>query len=143
MVLKDASGIVKLYSMVNVEQYNLVTTSSNLDDCFAKYRLLINGKVSKEDLDKEEPKDDDTDSSDPNTGMTDNRTFEEKTIQVASISYIAVGGDTWIYITDPQNIIYKQKVADNEQVILIRVNDVIKADCALSKDQIYDMKYKK
>ena len=41
MVLKDASGIVKLYSMVNVEQYNLVTTSSNLDDCFSKYRLLL------------------------------------------------------------------------------------------------------
>ena len=143
MVLKDASGIVKLYSMVNVEQYNLVTTSSNLDDCFSKYRLLITGKVSKEDLDKEEPKNDDTDSTDPNAGTTDDRTFEEKTIQVASISYITIEGDTWIYITDPQNVIYKQKVSENEQVILIHVNDVIKADCALSKDQIYDMKYKK
>ena len=134
MVLKDASGIVKLYSMVNVEQYNLVTTSSNLDDCFAKYRLLVSGKVSKDDLDKGDTKDDSKD---------DKRTFVEKTIQVASISYITIEGDTWIYLTDSQNIIYKQKVSDNEQVILIRVNDTIKADCAQAKDQIYDMKYKK
>lgn len=139
MVLKDASGIVKLYSMVNVEQYNLVTTSTNLDDCFSKYRLLVNGKVSKEDLDKEDEKPDDKKDED----KKDERKFEEKTIQVASVSYITIEGDTWIYLTDPQNNIYKQKVSDNEQVILIRVNDMIKADCAVSKGQIFDMKYKK
>ncbi len=40
MVLKDASGIVKLYGMVNVESYNMVTTAASLDECFAKYRKM-------------------------------------------------------------------------------------------------------
>ena len=45
MVLKDASGIVKLYAMVNVQSYNIVTTAAKLDDCFAQYRKLIHGGV--------------------------------------------------------------------------------------------------
>lgn len=132
LVLKDASGIVKLYAMVNVEQYNLVTTSSNLDECFAKYRLLVSGKVSKDELDKGETPVEEPDKQD----------FTEQEITIASMQYITIKGDTYLYITDLQGAIYKQKVSDNERLIFLKVNDVIKADCALEKDNIYNMKYK-
>ncbi len=41
MVLKDASGLVKLYAAVNVEQYNIVTTASTQAECIEKYRVLM------------------------------------------------------------------------------------------------------
>jgi hypothetical protein len=43
MVLKDSNGIVKLYAMVNVEQYNIVATADSLDSCFASYRRKLGG----------------------------------------------------------------------------------------------------
>lgn len=132
LVLKDASGIVKLYSMINVEQYNLVTTSSNLDECFAKYRLLVTGKVSKDELDKGETPEE-----------VDTQKYTEQEITIATMQYITVKGDTYLYLTDIKGTIYKQKVSENENLIFLKVNDVIKADCALEKDNIYKMKYKK
>jgi hypothetical protein len=41
MVLKDASGIVKMYSMVNVKNYNLVVTSETQEDVFQKYKAAL------------------------------------------------------------------------------------------------------
>ncbi len=41
MVLKDDSGLVKLYAAVNVEQYNLVTTASTQEECIEKYKALL------------------------------------------------------------------------------------------------------
>ena len=41
MVLKDASGIVKMYSMVNVKNYNLVVTSTTQEDVFQKYKAAL------------------------------------------------------------------------------------------------------
>ena len=45
MVLKDASGIVKMYSMVNVNNYNIVVTSDTQEEVFQKYKnaLVQNG----------------------------------------------------------------------------------------------------
>lgn len=41
MVLKDASGLVKLYAAVNVEQYNIVTTASSQTECLNRYKQLL------------------------------------------------------------------------------------------------------
>ncbi len=41
MVMKDASGLVKLYAAVNVEQYNIVATASTQQECINKYRELL------------------------------------------------------------------------------------------------------
>jgi SOS-response transcriptional repressor LexA len=51
MVLKDASGIVKMYSMVNVENYNIVVTSDTQADVFQKYKAALAGSGKKPEAD--------------------------------------------------------------------------------------------
>ena len=41
MALKDASGLVKKYAMVNVHNYQLVATGDTVNDCESSYRSLI------------------------------------------------------------------------------------------------------
>lgn len=128
LVLKDASGIVKLYAMVNVEQYNIVTTASTIDECFSNYKKRING-ATEEDIDDQEngnaqnitvPDEEDEDV---------NAETVEKTFEVASIQYVDIDGNTYVYLTAKDGSIYKQKFADNEKLVLINNGDKIKADC--------------
>ncbi|MCC8141871.1 MAG: hypothetical protein LIO56_04980 [Lachnospiraceae bacterium] len=44
MVMKDASGLVKLYAAVNVEQYNIVATASTQEECINQYRMLLHAE---------------------------------------------------------------------------------------------------
>lgn len=44
MALKDAANLVKMYAMVNVEQYQLVATGNNFTDCEQEYIKLLKGK---------------------------------------------------------------------------------------------------
>ena len=48
MALKDASELVKMYAMVNVNQYQIVATGTTVADCEANYRqmLLKNNLIS-------------------------------------------------------------------------------------------------
>ena len=54
MALKDASGLVKKYAMVNVHNYQIVATGDTVNDCEASYRSLIqsNGMGSDEESKK-------------------------------------------------------------------------------------------
>ena len=48
MALKDNAGLVKLYAMVNVQQYNIVSTGSTVAECEKAYTKLLtqNGVVT-------------------------------------------------------------------------------------------------
>ena len=48
MALKDNAGLVKLYAMVNVQQYNIVSTGSTVAECEKSYTQLLtqNGVVT-------------------------------------------------------------------------------------------------
>ena len=50
MVLKDNGGLVKLYALVNVEQYSIVATGSTQTEAMAAYKALLleNGIVEEE-----------------------------------------------------------------------------------------------
>ena len=41
MALKDAAGLVKMYAMVNVQQYQIVATGNTVSECQAKYHTLL------------------------------------------------------------------------------------------------------
>ena len=41
MALKGADGLVKMYAMVNVEQYNIVETGGTVAECEANYRQAL------------------------------------------------------------------------------------------------------
>ena len=40
MALKDASQLVKMYAMVNVQQYNIVAIGNSVDECVENYEEL-------------------------------------------------------------------------------------------------------
>ena len=41
MALKDAAGLVKMYAMVNVSQYQIVATGSDVAECEGNYRQML------------------------------------------------------------------------------------------------------
>ena len=106
MVLKDANNLVKMYAMVNVEQYNLVSTATTQEECVAKYKELVHGEM---DLDVDSSKDD----------------YEKKTITIKKIQTIDIEGNTWIYVIDNNDNIYKNKYTNVLNMLLYDVGDKI------------------
>lgn len=41
MALKDAAGLVKMYAMVNVSQYQIVATGGDVAECESNYRQML------------------------------------------------------------------------------------------------------
>ncbi|MCI5937905.1 MAG: hypothetical protein MRZ36_07925 [Eubacterium sp.] len=124
MVLKDASGIVKLYATVNVESYNIVTTSDSLEDCLTKYKKRIGADDSEEDTDEKPAEQPQGDSV-------------ENTFAIASIQYVTIDGSTYVYLEGKDGNIYRQKFADNEDLIYLRKGNEIKVTCVQEKDKHY------
>ncbi len=103
MVLKDSGGLVKLYATVNVEQYNIVTTATTQAECIKKYKSAL-GIVNDEIIDD----------------------VTEKEMTIASIKYIDIDGNTYIYLIDSDNNIFKAKASSNENMLLLNAGDVVK-----------------
>lgn len=106
MVLKDAHGLVKLYALVNVQQYNMVATGETQAEAIRAYikTLAQNGiDVS---------------------GSYDSATYEK--IVISDIKYLAVSGSTTVYITADNGNVYKMDFnSKNEAIILKKVGDVV------------------
>ena len=116
MVLKDDSGLVKLYAAVNVEQYNLVATAPGQEECIEKYRELIGSGADME-----------TDGQDADTNPEEEilEPDGESTVVIADIKYIDVDGNTYLYlITDTQEI-YRAKAAEHEEMLLLNPGDQV------------------
>ncbi len=77
MVLKDAGGLVKLYALVNVEQYNIVATGETQAEAVAAYtRLLSQAGI---------------DTSDASSAVTETVTVEE-------VRFLPTDGMTMVYL---------------------------------------------
>ncbi len=99
MVLKDAGGIVKMYSMVNVSNYNLVVTSESQEEVFQKYKARLS-----------------------QSGVqVDENSLTSKKITVEEILFIPVGGETTAYIRAEGDKVYK--TAFDEQLLLVQPGD--------------------
>jgi len=114
MVLKDKGGLVKMYAMVNVEQYNIVVTSTTQTGVMTAYKKALAEDESVE-VSLEE---------------------KEKEITVADINYIISEGNTFVYIKDEDGSVYKQNFADNESLIKISVGDCLKVKYEEMEDGI-------
>lgn len=124
MVLKDNNGLVKLYSMVNVKNYTIVATGETLSETLKNYSAAL--KSAGKQVDVEDVKDD---------------TTKEATFVISDIQFIVNDGNTTCYIKDEQNKCYKQDFADNEDLILLKVNDniTVKYDEGKEKDSIIEI----
>lgn len=111
MVLKDSGGLVKLYAAVNVEQYNIVTTAATQAECLAKYKSML--------------------------GISEIQSpaveTEKVTVTIASVKYIDVDGNTYIYLIDTENNIFKAKAAEHENMLLLEAGDTVELSCQGSK----------
>lgn len=116
MVLKDAGGLVKLYAMVNVEQYNIVATATSQTKVFEEYKTLLasDGKLETEEND-----------------------LKEDTITVQSVEYIDSDDGTMVYIKDTNHQVYKQAFKEDESLIRISAGDVLHVKYQLMDNEIH------
>ena len=115
MVLKDEGGLVKMYAMVNVSQYNIVATATSQTKVFTEYKKLLTeqGAVSQPEK------------------------LEEKvSFEVNEIEFIDTEDGTVVYVKDSEHNVYKQAFKDNESLIKINKGDYIEVTYQPMEDGI-------
>ena len=121
MALKDAAGLVKMYAMVNVSQYQIVATGSSVADCESSYRLMLarNGLIS----------DSDTDVKPTGQGQV--------TGTVAEIRSAVVEGNTWYYLRlQDSSVYYAISAADDKNAVILSVGDQVTVTFAEGEERI-------
>ena len=121
MALKDAAGLVKMYAMVNVSQYQIVATGSSVADCESSYRLMLarNGLIS----------DSDTDVKPTGQGQV--------TGTVAEIRSAVVEGNTWYYLRlQDGSVYYAISAADDKNAVILSVGDQVTITFAEGEEKI-------
>ncbi len=121
MVLKDDSGLVKMYATVNVEQYNIVTTATTQEECIRKYKSMLGIETEEEETETEEAVTETAETTEPAELVATG----EATIVISDIKYIDIDGNTYLYFIDENAEIYKAKVADHEELLLLAVGDTV------------------
>ena len=109
VALKDAGGLVKMYGLVNMEQYQIVVTGNTIADCLRDYRVALknNGQSVIE------------------IAVTENKGVVED-IRTGSIN-----GTTMFYIKfENDKSYYSFMLSENENIILIDIGDEIKYNIA-------------
>ena len=124
MVLKDASGLVKMYACVNVEQYNMVATAGTQEECIAKYEALLSGRISQAQATSEEPQAEIAGSV-IEENAADLSEFEQREIVIKKLQTIDRDGNTYMYVVDSENRIYHAKYTDVIQMLLTEEGDSI------------------
>lgn len=127
MVLKDANGLVKLYALVNVQQYNMVATGETQSEAMSAYiKTLRQNGIAVNDPD--------IDDSDGDKNAED---FE---IKIADMKYLALSGTTYVYITAEDGKVFRMEFnAENEGIILKRVGDTLRGKAKPEKNGIYSI----
>ena len=114
MVLKDSGGLVKMYAMVNVEQYNIVSTGKNQAEVFKEYKKQMRSEGI-----KVEAGDTATEEEEPAEEINGTSV----TFVISDIQYILVDGETVVYLKAPTGKVYKQAFLDNENLITLNIGD--------------------
>ena len=99
MVLKDAAGVVKLYALVNVENYSIVATGSTQSEAMVEYKKLLR-----------------------QSGVGGAVGESEALITVDEVRIVPVGGVSTVYITAITGEVYKGYLDSDEALILVRKN---------------------
>lgn len=101
MVLKDENGLVKLYALVNVENYSIVATGDTQSSAKQAYleELAKRGVIEEDEIPA------------PETKTAD--------LTVKMVRLATVGGETVVYITAEDGTVYRGTLASDESLILI------------------------
>ena len=110
MALKDAAGLVKLYAMVNVSQYQIVATGATVAECETNYRQMLanNGLISEE-----------------NTQINTSDQAETAGF-ISEIRSAVIEGNTWYYLRlDDGAPYYVISAADDPAAVILNEGDYV------------------
>lgn len=106
VALKDASGLVRMYAMINVSQYQNVATGETLKECETNYIKLMN------ELGK---------------GDTETAVDAELTGVITDIRTAVIDGNSYYFFkTDMSEKTFMISVADNTEIVTYNVGDTVK-----------------
>ena len=111
VALKDNAGLVKMYGMVNMSQYQNVATGKTIKECQANYRqmLIDDGILTEEEAPKE-----------------DERTVSGK---IADLRAAVRDGTTYYYLRlEDSETYYSLSALDDERAVLLNVGDTVELD---------------
>jgi hypothetical protein len=109
MVLKDANGIVKLYALVNVENYSIVATGDTQTKAKEAYIALLKEEgIVNNDVPDVPPE-----------------TQKAASITVNDVRIVTVANQSVVYLTGNDGNLYKQTLDADESMMLIRAGDVL------------------
>ena len=110
MALKGNDGLVKMYAMVNVQQYNIVETGGTVAECEANYRrtLADNGLIS---------------DSESEAAPSDQ---EEASGVVAEIRTAVLDGNSYYFLRlEGQEVFYAVNAAENPLAVILNTGDQV------------------
>ncbi len=106
MSLKDSADLVKMYAMVNVQDYQITTTGSSVAECQANYEaLLLENGINVTEPVEELP--------DNETETVSGEISEIRTVVVGgnTMFYVSLGDETWYVISaedDPDTVTFNE-----------------------------------
>ncbi len=108
MALKDASQLVKMYAMVNVQQYNIVATGDSVSECVENYvQLLADNGIS-------------------TTTPVEPSNTESVSGTVADVRFAVADGNTVVYIRlEDSETYYTISAADAPEAVILNPGDEI------------------
>ena len=110
MALKGNDGLVKMYAMVNVQQYNIVETGGTVAECEANYRrtLADNGLIS---------------DSESEAAPSDQ---EEVSGAIAEIRTAVLDGNSYYFLRlEGEDVFYAVNAAENPLAVILNVGDQV------------------
>ncbi len=121
LALKDAAGLVKMYAMVNVEQYQIVATGQTVAACETNYRQMLAGSNL-------------IDSSE--TTVTPGESHQANGV-IAEIRTAVIGGNTHYYFRMEDGSVFFDFSAEKmPEAALLNVGDAVQYGYLLSDDML-------
>ncbi len=122
MPLKDSSNLVKMYAMINVNQYSIGAYGTSLKDCIDNYA----SELKKNNITVDVSTDNITESTEGGEGEIVEPTTVDVTGKIVEIRTAVINGNSVYYIKlDSSKSFYSVKAADFEKVVTLNVNDTV------------------
>ena len=123
MSLKDSDNLVKRYAMVNVENYQVVSTGTTIADCTKDYVDSLKQNNIKIDVDIDE-----IENATNNTEEADKPEVarEKKKGAIDDIRTAVIGGDSVYYISlEGDSTYFSIKASDEQSVVILNAGDTV------------------
>lgn len=117
-VMKDNSGLVKMYYLVNADDYGKVVVKATRDECLSAYLTKIGS--SKAEIGESR-----NDSTVTIPEIPTSKDSDKVSFTVSVIQYVTEDGNTYVYIGTEDGQIYKSLFSENEELVFVKEGTTI------------------